>query len=98
MFKSLFKMKFKFISDNFKPLMNILIFIIITNLLLIPSVVPLTTNITLALSDMYNEWGSTLKWSTPTTIDNVCNNNGNGGWSGISCNIYGTNVIYMFVN
>ena len=71
--------------------MNTLIFIIIviTNLLLISSVVPLSTGETTALMDMYDEWGTTLKWTLP--VSNACVN-----WTGITCNSAG-NVTLMFV-
>lgn len=70
--------------------MNTLIFviIIITNLLLTPSVVPLTTGEKIALNDMYNEWNKTLKWTLP--VSNACVN-----WTGIICN--NGSIIEMFV-
>ena len=54
-----------------------LIFIIIINLLLISSVIPLNTDEINALTDMYNEWGTTLKWTLP--VSGACS------WHYITC-------------
>lgn len=72
--------------------MNTLIFfkiIIIINLILIPSAVPLTTGDTIALKDMYKQWCNFLDWKLP--IESAC-----GNWKGITCAT--DNVVSMFVN
>lgn len=68
--------------------MKILTFIIIisTILILTPSVFSLTAAENVTLTDMYNQWGSKLKWKGSPCIS----------WTGIVCNGAG-NVIQMFV-
>lgn len=73
--------------------MKTLIYItIITILLIIPSVFPLTAGEITALTDMQNEWGSTLAW--PGNSSNACDASPNG-WTGILC--VNETVIEMFV-
>lgn len=65
----------------------IFITIIATILLLTPYVFSLTAGENATLTDMYNEWGKTLNWTSG--VSNACS------WKGITCT--NGDVASMFV-